>query len=172
MSRYQVRPATLRDAKAIADVHVSAWQAAYKGLLPDDYLNGLSVDKRAAFWREAIDLFEPQVHVATDGDAIVGFVGFDRSRDAGTPSTTGEIWALYVAPAHWGKGVGLALWDAARDGLEDEGCTKVTVWVHLRNERALRFHELAGFKREMPSAKTTMVGTTKLEEIRLQRPLG
>jgi ribosomal protein S18 acetylase RimI-like enzyme len=79
---------------------------------------------------------------------------FDRSRDAGTKSTVGEIWALYVLPEHWGKGAGLALWDGAREGLKEEGCTQVTLWVLLRNERALRFYEqAAGFKREMPSLK-------------------
>ena len=44
-------------------------------------------------------------------------------------------------------------------------------WVPLRNERALRFHELAGFKREMSTAKTSVVGSVKIEEVRLQRPL-
>ena len=95
---------------------------------------------REAKWREAIEFSEPQVHVAVLGDEVVGFVGFDRSRDAKTPSTTGEIWAIYVKPEHWGKGVGVALWDAAREGLEEEGCTLVTVWVPLRNDRAMRFH--------------------------------
>ena len=47
----------------------------------------------------------------------------------------------------------------------------MTVWVPLRNERALRFHELAGFKREMSTAKTTPVGSIKIEEIRLKRSL-
>jgi len=70
---------------------------------------------------------------------------------------------------HWDKGVGVALWDAARDGLEEEGCTVVTVWVPLRNDRAMRFHELAGFKREMKTAKTTAFGAVKIEEIRLKR---
>ncbi len=109
------------------------------------------------------------MHVAVLGSEIVGFVGFDRSRDAKTPSTTGEIWALYVKPEHWDKGLGVALWDAARDGLEEEGCTVVTVWVPLRNDRAMRFHELAGFKREMKTAKTTALGGVKIEEIRLKR---
>ena len=99
----------------------------------------------------------------------VGFVGFDRSRDPKTPSTTGEIWALHIKPEHWGRGVGVALWDAAREGLEDEGCTTVTLWVPLRNDRAMRFFELAGFKREMKTAKTTALGTVKIEEIRLKR---
>lgn len=171
MSSIQVRPATLRDAKGIAEIHVAAWQDAYKGLLPDAALDALSVQKRQAFWREAIDLCEPQVVVAHIDNELMGFVGFDRSRDKGTPSSTGEIWAMYANPIHWDKGVGLALWDAARDGLQEEGCTKVTLWTYLRNERALRFFDLAGFKRELGSAKTTEVAGTRLEELRLQRSL-
>ncbi|MFZ2295145.1 MAG: GNAT family N-acetyltransferase [Polaromonas sp.] len=170
MSSYSVRPATARDAKAIAEIHVATWQAAYKDLMPEDYLKKMTVEKRQAFWREAIEYSEPQLLVATDGEQVVGFVGYDRSRDANTRSTVGEIWAIYVSPDHWGNGVGLALWDGARDGLKEEGCTQVTIWVLLRNERALQFCEhAAGFKREMPSLKTVDFGSVKLEEIRLKR---
>jgi ribosomal protein S18 acetylase RimI-like enzyme len=172
MSSYQVRPATVRDAKTIAQIHVASAQAAYQGLLPDDQLPAPSVEKRQAYWREAIEYSEPQVQVVTKGDEIVGFVGFDRSRDKGTPSTMGEIWSLYVLPAECGQGAGVALWDAANDGLKEEGCTNVSVWVPVRNERAMRFFEHAGFKREMTSLKTVPVGIARLEEIRLKRPLG
>lgn len=171
MSSIQVRPATLRDAKAIALLHTAAVKEAYQGLVPEEQWNAASVEKRQAFWREAIEFCEPQVQVATEGDTIVGFVGYDRSRDEKSRPTTGEIWAIYVAPSHWGQGVGLALWDAGREGLIDEGCTNVTVWIPLRNERAMRFHELAGFKRELTTAKTAVVGGVKIEEIRLKRPL-
>ena len=170
MSSYTVRPATARDAKAIAEIHVATWQAAYQDVMPEDYLKTMTVDKRLAYWREAIEFSEPQLLVAMDGDKVAGFVGFDRSRDAGTKSSVGEIWALYVAPAHWRKGAGLALWDGAREGLKEEGCTQVTLWLLLSNERAMRFCEqAAGFKREMPSLKTIAFGSVKLEEIRLKR---
>ncbi|UUZ68945.1 GNAT family N-acetyltransferase [Polaromonas sp. P2-4] len=170
MSSYSVRPATARDAKAIAEIHVATWQAAYTELMPEDFLKSMTVEKRQAYWREAIEYSEPQLLVATEGEKVVGFVGYDRSRDANSKPTVGEIWALYVAPAHWGNGAGLALWDGAREGLKEEGCTQVTMWVLLRNERALRFCEqAAGFKREMPSLKTVAFGSTKLEEIRLKR---
>ncbi len=171
MSCYSVRPATVRDAKAIARVHATTAQAAYRDLLAQDTLSGPSLEQRQAHWREAIEYSEPQVQVAMSGDEMVGFVGFDRSRDKGTPSTTGEIWALYVLPDHWNQGAGTALWDAANDGLKEEGCTKVTVWVPARNERALRFFEHSGFKREMNTLKTVSVGTHKVEELRLQREL-
>jgi len=109
--------------------------------------------------------------VAVEAGRPVGFVGYDRSRDPKSKATTGEIWALYVEPGSWGKGAGLALWDAAREGLLEEGCTEVTMWIPLVNERALRFAEHAGFKRELNTAKTAPVGGVKLEEIRLRRAL-
>ena len=169
MSNYEVRPAEMRDARAIAEVHAASAAVAYADVLPEDQLRALAPATREAKWRDAIEFSEPQVQVAVLGDRIVGFVGFDRSRDPKTPSTTGEIWALHIKPDLWGKGVGVALWDAAREGLEDEGCTTVTLWVPLRNDRAMRFFELAGFKREMKTAKTTALGSVKIEEIRLKR---
>ncbi len=171
MSNFSVRPATLRDAKAIAEIHINTWREAYEDILPASDLNGISLEKRLALWREAIEFSEPQVHVAVDGDRIVGFVGFDRSRDPKSKATMGEIWAIYVGPGDWDQGAGLALWDAAREGLLEEGCTDVTVWVMLRNERAIRFFELAGFKRELNTAKTVPMGSVKVEEIRLKRKL-
>jgi GNAT superfamily N-acetyltransferase len=168
---FKVRPATLRDAKAIAEIHNSTIREAFKSMLGDTPPPVTPLDKRQAYWREAIEYAEPQVQVALDDDKIIGFVGFDRSRDKGTPPTMGEIWAIFVAPTHWGRGVGLALWDAAREGLMEEGCANVSVWLPIANERAMRFHELAGFKRDMNSAKTVQVGAVKIEEIRLQRAL-
>lgn len=154
MSAYKVIPATQKDAPAIAAIQSTAGPA-----------------QTPAFWREAIEFAEPQVQVIVEGETVVGFVGYDRSRDPGTKNTVGEIWALYVLPSHWGQGAGLMLWDAAREGLEEEGCTQVTVWIGLQNERALRFHELAGFKRELSSARTLSKGGFKTEEIRLKRSI-
>jgi GNAT superfamily N-acetyltransferase len=172
MSNIEVRVATMRDAKVIAEVHANSGQAAFKALFPGEKSPVISVEKSQAYWREAIEFSDPQVFVATDDDAVVGFVGFDRSRDAKTPATTGEIWAIYALPSHWGQGVGLALWDAARDGLMEEGCNKVTIWVPLGNERALRFHDMAGFKREMTTIKTVPMGDDlRVEEIRMKRDL-
>ena len=171
MPSYKVRPAADSDADAVAAVHAASSRAAYDGLVPDQH-DTLPMDKRRAFWRDAIEYSEPQVHVAIDeAGALVGFTGFDRSRDPKSKPTTGEIWAIYVEPSLWGTGAGLALWDAAREGLLEEGCTEVTLWIPLANQRALRFFELAGFKREINTAKTALISGVKLEEIRLRRAL-
>lgn len=172
MSSPQVRYAALADAPAVADLHLIASRALYDGQVPDSHWQSTPVAKRVAFWKEAIEYGEPQVMVATLAGEIVGFVGFDRSRDPKSKNTTGELWAMYVDPNHLGQGVGLALWDAAREGLQDEDCTDVTVWVPLAGARALRFFDAAGFKREMNTARTVPLGGVRVEEIRFKRALG
>ena len=164
MSSCLIRPATMRDAKAIAEIHAGTGRAAAGA-------TALSLDRQQVFWREAIEFGEPQLLVACDADKVIGFVGFDRCRDPGTPPTMGEVWAIHVAPEHWDQGVGLALWDAAREGLLDEGCSDVSIWIALGNERALRFHELAGFKRALSTARTAPAFGGRVEEIRLNRKL-
>jgi len=170
MSSYQVRPAVAGDAEQVAAVHADSSQAAYETVAPQAH-QSLPIERRRAFWREAIEFGEPLVQVALDEGKVVGFAGFDRSRDPKSKPTTGEIWAIYVLSSHWDRGVGLALWDATREALLEEGCTEATVWIPLCNERALRFFELAGFKREINTAKTAVMGSVKLEEIRLRRAL-
>lgn len=171
MSNIKIRPAASRDAGVIATIHVQTWREAYEGLLPQADLDKLSVKDRQKKWAEAIQFNDPQVQVAMDDDRMVGFVAYDRSRDPKSRPTTGEIWAIYVLPGDWDLGVGLALWDAAREALVDEGCTDVTLWVMLHNERALRFFDLAGFKRELTTARTTPLGSARVEEIRLKRSI-
>lgn len=169
MPNYEVRPAARSDAEPIAVVHVEASHAAYEALSAG--VPQLPMERRKAFWRDAVEYGEPLVHVALDQRQVIGFVGYDRSRDPASKPTTGEIWALYVVPAYWGREAGVALWNAAREGLIEEGCTEVTWWIPLVNERALRFAEKAGFEREPASTKTAVMGGVNVEEIRLRRSL-
>src|SRR5579871_5441856 len=104
MPDYEVRPAATGDAKAIAEVHAAAARAAYQDILPEEQLSALAPATREAKWREAIEYSEPQLQVALHEGQVIGFVGYDRSRDPKTPSTTGEIWAIHVKPEHWGQG--------------------------------------------------------------------
>ena len=171
MSDFEVRFATKKEAADVAQLHLIASRAAYAGQVPEAHWDETPMAKRVSYWKEAIEYGEPQVMVAVEGRSIVGFVGYDRSRDPKSKNTMGEIWAIYADPDRLGEGVGLALWDAAREGLLEEDCTDVSIWVPLLNERTVRFHELAGFKREMNTARTVPIGTVKVEEVRMKRSL-
>lgn len=172
MSSTEIRFATQADAAAVANLHLIASRAVHEGVVPESHWQATPPAKRVAYWKDAIEYGEPQVMVAVQAGEVVGFVGFDRSRDPKSKNTTGELWALYVDPDHLGQGVGLALWDAANEGLQDEDCTDVTVWVPLASTRALAFFDAAGFKREMNTPRTVPLGSVRVEEIRFKRALG
>ena len=143
-----VRIARPSDAAAMGAVVVRAWQAAYRGLMPDDYLDGLTVDDRADLWtRVLIGELDPTraVFVAEDDDGrVVGFVAVGGEMDV-ADATRGEVYALNVDPDRWGHGVGRALLAAGCDHLRAVGFATAVLWVHPDNARACRFYRAAGW---------------------------
>src|SRR5688500_19243854 len=49
-----IRRATADDGDAIGRVQVETWRAAYRGLLPDDVLDGFDVAVRQRLWRDGL----------------------------------------------------------------------------------------------------------------------
>lgn len=145
-----VRPAEPADAGAIALVHTRSWQAAYRGLLSQDYLDAIDVARREAGWRRTIERADARTSVLVaqphgDGTAVEGFVALGPSRDDDADERVGEVTSIYVSPEQWGRGVGRALIEAAWARLValDFGCA--TLWVLDGNRRAVRFYEATGW---------------------------
>ena len=161
-----IEPALPADARRVAQIHVQAWQAAYVGIVPDEYLASLSVDKRETMWREAIDKRVPELLVARVGGDMAGWVSFDASRDKDAAQGCGEVWALYVDPACWAGGVGRALLQRARTRLTERGFGSISLWVLAANARAIRFYAAAGFTLDAGSAQVFELGGRSVQELR------
>lgn len=127
-----VRAATIEDALAVETVRVETWRVAYRGLLPDVFLDDLVVDAD----RRAAALADGTVGtwLALLDEQPVGMGAAGPSRD-GLPGR--ELYALYVLPAHWGTGAGAALLAACGD--------VTSLWVLEGNERARAFYTRQGF---------------------------
>lgn len=140
----QVRPAQPGDGAAVADVRVASWRAAYRGLMPDELLDGLEADGER--WEAAIasDTPDTTLLVVEDDDGeIVGFslLGPDR----GGAEATGEIVAIYLHPRVWDRGYGWALMEHSVVTLRQHGFERAVLWVLESNERARRFYETAAW---------------------------
>ena len=167
------RSAQPEDALAIATVHVEAWKAAYRGIVPDIFLDSLSLEQRSAAWRRILSEVPPEdVLVAQVADNIVGWISAAASRDPDAGPSTGEIWALYVAPAHWRTGIGRSLCEEAERRLAEQGSNEVTLWVLKDNSSAQRFYRAAGFVADPHCEKTIAWAGTELQEIRMRKRLG
>jgi GNAT superfamily N-acetyltransferase len=147
-----VRRARLRDAPGIAAVHVAAWQNTYAGLLPAEYLAGLSQSRLAQFYGRAIAA-GAGVYVAADNTGEFGVRGFATAGRARSPLADGEIETLYVLDDWRDLGLGRRLLTAAGGWLHSRGCASAFLWV-LRDNPNRWFYERLGGR----PAATAQVG--------------
>jgi ribosomal protein S18 acetylase RimI-like enzyme len=145
MKPVHVRKANIEDASRIALVHVRSWQVAYRGHMPDEFLDGLDPEKRAEMWRQLTQNPDKIVLVAEDDENIVGLCAAGASRDPDASPKTAEIGAIYVQAEKWRTGVGRALLSAALEQLRNRQFEEVTLWVLKPNQRARSFYASCGF---------------------------
>lgn len=129
---------TDQEVRGKAFVHWKCWQETYPGLVSQEYLNKLTLEKceELAFqWRD-------NILVAKEGDRVVGFVGYGNHGPE--EPDMGEVYALYVLPEYHGTGVGRQLMDAALEALA--AYPKICLWAVKGNGRAVRFYEKCGFR--------------------------
>jgi ribosomal protein S18 acetylase RimI-like enzyme len=153
-----VRPAVRADALGLAEVNILGWQAAYRGILPDAYLDGLSRDwdDAVARWRANVSDIEGSgrscwVAVSESGK-VIGFVVCGPNRDEVAEPGVGELWAIYVHPTEWRTGTGSILMEVAIEQLASDGYDEAILWVFERNKRARAFYERHGWRHDGASS--------------------
>ncbi len=152
----EIRPARHEDALSVASVHVRSWQTAYRGLLPQDYLDQLRPQERAARYDFThSNPSKPRTLVAVDGAAVCGFATTAPVHGSDLAGY-GELCALYVDPGFWGRGIGYALIRAARAHLAARGFENAALWVLRGNVRAERFYHADGWNPDGVSRNHTV----------------
>jgi len=157
-----IREATALDAHALAAVHVESWRAAYRGIIDDDELAALSVDRQresnlAWFRAHAPSRF---MRVAVDENArVLGYAMAGPAR-CGAPTRLGEIYLLYLLPRAQRRGIGARLLRSMARGLDLRGMDALQVWALERNP-ARAFYERHGGR--VVAARETRVGRQRLQ---------
>ena len=160
-----------REARLIAELHVRAWQAAYRGLLADELLDRLSVTDREAMWRRKLAIgSRSHVWVAERSERVIGFAAAGPGRDADTGAGVAEVYAIYVEPEVVGTGVGRVLFEHAVDSLRGHGYGAAILWVLETNAQARRFYERAGWRPD-GATKTEPRQGWELKEVRYRTTL-
>jgi ribosomal protein S18 acetylase RimI-like enzyme len=188
----EIRPATAADEPIITEIRRETWLAAYAQIIDPEIIERVTAPRDGASAGPRPDrtslvaVASPGAGIAGAG-VIVGYASFGPERTvasvasvgsgaqpgalspAGLAGETGELYALYVAPARWSTGAGRALTDAALDGLRAAGYRRVVLWTLIENARARRFYDKAGFAAD--GAINVLPALGKVEELRYARDL-
>jgi GNAT superfamily N-acetyltransferase len=160
-----IRIARLEDAPAIAAVHVRGWQVAYRDYFPRDFLDGMSVVRRAGQWITwlADPLQTTAVYETELG--VVGFVNIGASRDADADSSTGELMSIYVDPSVWRRNIGRELVAWATAAALAREWTTMTLWTLADNRGTRMFYERCGWSLDGASKREKLAGRS-LSQVR------
>ncbi len=161
-----IRRAEPRDAASLARVHVTSWQAAYQGLVNQDFLDSLDVEARTVWWERAVGREANLVSVGEIEGKVEGFCLAGASADEGW----GEVFAIYVAPEHWGTGIGRDLIVAGEGALSGAGHERALLWVLEGNTRARTFYQRHGWALGKP-IRIENIGGADLTEVRYEKSL-
>ena len=145
----KIRNALIEDAENLTDCLISCWSTAYRGIVPDDFIDNMINERgnRIERWKNNItNPGECEHFCVIFDDNIIGWLTIHK--------TDGEIWAIYLLAEFRGKGYGTFLMNFAIDKLRSIGHKAVCLWVFEDNEKARLFYEKTGFrlsdeKREM-----------------------
>lgn len=152
---------TLEEIEGKASVHYRAWQEAYPGIVDQSFLDGRTEEMSR---QQAQRAFENGIStiIAKDGEEVVGFADYGRYR-GNDLEDAGEVFAIYVLKAYYGRGAGHALMQRALEAMKD--CKQIAVWVLTGNERAIQFYERCGYR--FDGQQQTMILGTPVTEARM-----
>lgn len=156
-----VRPATTDDLDAIAALHGQSWRSTYRGIMPDDFLDGPVEDDRISHWYELMEEVDGgrTTLVAETDDGLAGFVSAASSSEDGVDA---YIEHIHVRPTLKGAGIGRRLLAEAADRLVAQGHASAYLLVFSDNRQAIRFYERLG-------GVTTSDGTEDMAGTRIAR---
>jgi GNAT superfamily N-acetyltransferase len=159
-----LRRADVSDAGAIAAFHTAVWREAYRGVVPDTYLDGVDEVQRTARWSTRLRSGARSVVVAAVGTRLVGVVSVARKADREFPDLPPtpplELKSLYLDAAWRGSGL------ADRLLLAGIGDAPAFLWVFDANQRAKAFYRRHSF---VPDGAAKVDPDTMVEEIRMRR---
>jgi GNAT superfamily N-acetyltransferase len=128
------------DIDEVSRIHALSWKKAYRGIIPDDYLDSIPETRWSA---RLLPKANRIVLAVLDGE-IVGVSTYEAARDEAMAGW-GEVISLYLLPSHYREGIGTKLFNAVINELVLEGYKNIYLWVLEDNTSARDFYEKNGF---------------------------
>jgi L-amino acid N-acyltransferase YncA len=130
--------------RAIAVVHIESWTSSYRGMLPDEFLAGISLERRMEGWTRTLAEPRRATWVGTTAEGkVVGFCEAGPNREE-PKAYQGEVYAIYLLDEVKRNGLGRALFRESAAWLKQQDLRSMVVWALRCNWGARKFYEALG----------------------------
>ena len=143
---YTVRNAVRGEANQIAKIHVDSWQVAYRGLMPQSYIDQFTRERRERMWTRVMTEQLANLIVVEKQKEIVGFLSYELPNHS-SEDKTAIVTCCYVSPLYFGQGAGSALFDELETRLLSTPVMQISLKALDTNKQGLNFYKKCGFVR-------------------------
>jgi len=140
-----IRLALPADAPDMAEIHMRSWEAAYKDIIPADYIREKNAT-RPALWESLITEDNMIYHIIEKDGQPVGLLCIAPPQEDDLDESFHELQGLYLHPDYYRQGIGTLAMAFAYENARASAKTNMIVWALAENIDALRFYEACGFK--------------------------
>ena len=138
-----IREANAEDMELIANLYVMNWKKTYVGLLPDNFLNGLTVNDGINKWQKYLTKEKHRIFVAYENE---NFLGFSACKEDEELKNCLYLDSLHVSESSRGKGVGTKLINTVGSYAYIKGYEHMSICIVKGNDKAKRIYEKMGAK--------------------------
>lgn len=141
-----IRKAKDSDLNGIIRVNVETWKSAYKGVVPDKFIQGFVIRTQNKGWQKQLkNMIEENLFFVAEKSKseIVGFAigGLERNKN---PNYKGELMGIYILKECQRQGIGKALTGKIVEGLIKMKVNTMLVWVLEDNPYRAFYETLEG----------------------------
>lgn len=140
----EFRRASQCDASLIAQTRQKVWAATYRGIYPDEMIDGFDLVQHTQ--RESDRLRNPNYHcfMVMDGPECAGYFAFGTIREGIWKNYIFRLHSLYLLPRYQGRGLGRKIFSLVQENCLAYGKGRMYLDCHPANEKALGFYRRMG----------------------------
>lgn len=127
---------TIEDINQVRQIYILGWQNAFRGIVPQTYLDTMNLDD----WAPPLN----GAYVLTDEKNILGTSSIAPARDNAFDGW-GEIISIFILPHLISQGYGHQLFTFVKDKLLEQHYANLYLTVFEDNHRARKFYEKHDF---------------------------
>ena len=158
-----VRNVKKEDLRQVSEIAINGWKSAYRGIIDDDYLDSLSIEKN--YQKRLKDYKENGFVVAELNGEVVGFCRYTLENlfSKNYPNIDGEVCAIYVKPELKRQGIGRSLFEYVFKEFRKNGNKNIILWCLKDNYPSRAFYEKMGGK--LYGESSVSIGEKEYKEV-------
>lgn len=138
-----IRIATNEDCRSLAILKRRVWETTYRGIYPDEKLDKYDIDLNENKFKDMIKQQSQKLIVVLNDSEIIGYMSYGKIL-RGFDEHTHDIGLLYLEKEYQGKGIGLDLFQFAKNELKNQGVTEFIVSCNKYNLSSQQFYKKMG----------------------------